>query len=72
MKKNQSKFFELQLKIILFLKINKAQFMFEDFYNSWMLMVILLVVAGIVSFLYIIIMRWVLGKILIKINLIVL
>ena len=46
--------------------------MFEDFYNSWMLMVLLLVVAGIVSFLYIIIMRWVLGKILIMKNLIVL
>ena len=36
--------------------------MVEDFYNSWMLILILLIIAAIVSFAYIMIMRWVLGK----------
>lgn len=41
-----------------------AQFLFEDFYNSWVLILVLLVIAAIASFLYIIIMRWVLAPLI--------
>ena len=36
--------------------------MLEDFYSSWALIVLLLVIAAVLSFLYIMIMRWILGK----------
>jgi hypothetical protein len=40
----------------------KAQFVLEDFVNAAVLIAVLLLIATVVSFLYIIVLRWVLGN----------
>jgi hypothetical protein len=39
-----------------------AQYVLEDFVNSWVLVVVLLGIATVLSFIYIVILRWILGN----------
>ena len=50
------------------INILKGQYVLQDFVTSWPLIVILLLISAVVSFIYIVILRWVVGKLILKKN----